>query len=126
VGEQAERFIMADQLPKSVGHLFYRKLNQLLTAAGFDPWIENLCEPFYAKGKDRPGVPPGTYFRMLLAAKIYPADQGDTHTLEDSVNEAQWHVAATGSDETIQDVVADRGYHANETLTEIAEHSPGC
>ncbi len=62
---QAELFIMADQLPKSVGHVFYRKLNQLLAEAGFDPWVENLCEPFYAK-KGRPSVPPGTYFRMLL------------------------------------------------------------
>ena len=63
--EQAELFIATAQLPKSVGHVFYRKLNELLAAAGFDAWIEQLCEPFYAK-KGRPSVPPGTYFRMLL------------------------------------------------------------
>jgi transposase len=294
---QAELFIMADQLPKSVGHVFYRKLNQLLAEAGFDPWVENLCEPFYAK-KGRPSVPPGTYFRMLLVgyfegiqsqrgiawrcsdslslreflslplteespdhsslsyirerlseethvavfewvlkvahekklfqaktvgvdsstleanaamksiirrdtgeawrafitrlmqeagvidaattpseeeirrfdkqrknktvsndewvsktdpeariakmkdgtthlaykaehvvdldsgmllgAEIYPADRGDTHTLEDSVNMAQIHVEGAGSEEQIQEVVADKGYHASGTLAELA------
>lgn len=297
---QPELFIMADQLPKSVGHVFYRKLNQLLAEAGFDPWVETLCEPFYAE-KGRPGVPPGTYFRMLLvgyfeglqsqrgiawrcadslslreflsipltedspdhsslsyirerlpaethaavfewvlkvahekklfqaktvgvdsstleanaamksivrrdngedwkafitrlmreagvidaattpdeeairrfdksrknkrvsnaewvsesdpeariakmkdgtthlaykaehvidlessmllAAEIYPADRGDTHTLEDSVNMAQIHVEAAGSDEQIQDVVADKGYHANGMLAELCEET---
>ena len=56
-----------DDLPKSPGHVFYRKLNQLLAEGGFDRWIEGLCEPYYARrGKGRPSVPPGVYFRMLL------------------------------------------------------------
>ena len=62
---QDELFITHDQLPKSVGHVFYVKLNQLLAEAGFDPWIEELCEPYYAQG-GRPSLPPGNYFRMLL------------------------------------------------------------
>src|SRR5204863_6741611 len=62
---QDDLFIMHDQLPRSVGHVFYVKLNQLLAEAGFDPWIEELCEPYYAQG-GRPSVPPGNYFRMLL------------------------------------------------------------
>src|SRR5436190_13970546 len=63
---QDELFIMHDRLPKSPGHVFYIKLNQLLAEAGFDRWVETLCEPFYARGKGRPSIPPGTYFRMLL------------------------------------------------------------
>lgn len=63
---QDDLFIMHDQLPKSPGHVFYIKLNQLLAEAGFDRWVETLCEPFYARGKGRPSIPPGTYFRMLL------------------------------------------------------------
>lgn len=63
---QQEFFILTAQLPKSKGHVFYRKLNELLAEVEFDSWVENLCEPFYAKGKGRPGVPPGIYFRMLL------------------------------------------------------------
>ena len=62
---QDDLFITHDQLPKSVGHVFYVKLNQLLAEAGFDPWIEELCEPYYAAG-GRPSLPPGNYFRMLL------------------------------------------------------------
>ena len=41
-------------------------LNRLLAEAGFDPWVEKLCAPHYADDRGRPGIPPGTYFRMLL------------------------------------------------------------
>jgi transposase len=63
---QEELFIAADRLPRSPGHVFYRKLNGLLAEAGFDPWVEELCKPYYAEEEGRPGIPPGTYFRMLL------------------------------------------------------------
>jgi transposase len=63
---QADLFLLAAQLPRSPGHVFYQKLNGLLAEAGFDPWAEQLCEPYYADGRGRPGIPPGTYFRMLL------------------------------------------------------------
>jgi transposase len=63
---QADLFLLAAQLPRSPGHVFYQKLNRLLAEAGFDPWVEKLCEPHYAAGRGRPGIPPGTYFRMLL------------------------------------------------------------
>jgi transposase len=64
--QQDELFIMAEHLPKAPGHVFYRKLNAILREAGFDPWVENLCRPYYAETQGRPGIPPGTYFRMLL------------------------------------------------------------
>jgi transposase len=63
---QADLFVLAAQLPRSPGHVFYQKLNRLLAESGFDPWIEKLCQPHYADGRGRPGIPPGTYFRMLL------------------------------------------------------------
>jgi transposase len=63
---QDDLFITHDRLPKSAGHVFYVKLNQLLAEAKFDPWVEALCEPSYASGKGRPSIPPGVYFRMLL------------------------------------------------------------
>ena len=66
VEQQQDLFIMADTLPKSVGHAFYVKLNGLLAEAGFDVWVEQLCEPCYSDGRGRPGIPPGVYFRMLL------------------------------------------------------------
>ena len=64
--QQQELFVPADCLPRSPGHVFYKKLNELLAEAGFDPWVEEVCATFYADGKGREGIPPGTYFRMLL------------------------------------------------------------
>lgn len=64
--QQQDLFITHDKLPRSPGHVFYRKLNQLLAEGGFDRWIEGLCEPYYCQGQGRPSVPPGQYFRMLL------------------------------------------------------------
>ncbi len=64
--QQQDLFITHDKLPRSAGHVFYRKLNQLLSEGSFDRWIEALCEPYYCQGQGRPSVPPGQYFRMLL------------------------------------------------------------
>jgi transposase len=64
--QQQDLFITHDKLPRSPGHVFYRRLNQLLAEGGFDRWIEALCEPHYCQGEGRPSVPPGVYFRMLL------------------------------------------------------------
>jgi transposase len=63
---QRDLFVMAANMPKSPGHAFYRKLNELLAEAGFDRFAESLCEPFYAAVRGRPSIPPGVYFRMLL------------------------------------------------------------
>jgi transposase len=64
--QQDDLFIMAEHLPKAPGHVFFRKLNSILREAGFDRWAEGLCQPHYAETLRRPGIPPGTYFRMLL------------------------------------------------------------
>src|SRR5215471_18406007 len=65
---QESLFVTADQLPRSLGHPFYRQLNRLLAEAGFDIWIEKRCERYYAQEEKRgqPSIPPGVYFRMLL------------------------------------------------------------
>src|SRR5205085_1277441 len=57
---------------------------------------------------------------MLLAAEIRPADHANAHTLVDSVIEAKINLAAAGSDVQIEEVAADKGYHANATL-ELAD-----
>ena len=53
---------------------------------------------------------------LVLAAEIYPADRGDTRTLTDSVMTAQVHLKEAGSDATIDEVAADKGYHAAEAI----------
>ena len=64
--QQQNLFVTHDKLPRSPGHVFYRKLNRLLAEGGFDRWIEGVCEPHYCRDQGRPSVPPGVYFRMLL------------------------------------------------------------
>lgn len=44
---QEALFVTAQQLPESQGHEFYRRLNGLLSEAGFDRGVEKLCEPYY-------------------------------------------------------------------------------
>jgi len=60
--------VMASGLPRSPGHPFYHKLNELLAEAGFDRWIEGRCRSYYATEEKRgqPSIPPGVYFRLLL------------------------------------------------------------
>ena len=63
--QQDELFIPTAKLAAGPAHPFYSKLNQVLAAAGFDDFTEQLCAPYYKDG-GRPGIPPGTYFRMLF------------------------------------------------------------
>ena len=63
---QQDLFVPTAQLPRLIGHVFCLKLNERLAEAGFDAWVENLCQQHYAKSKGRPGIPTGVYFRMLL------------------------------------------------------------
>jgi transposase len=58
--------VATTDLPRSPGHVFYRKLNQLLAEADFDRIVEEGCREHYADAVGRPGIPPGIYFRMLL------------------------------------------------------------
>jgi transposase len=57
---------------------------------------------------------------IILAAEIYPADMADTQTLVDSVLEAVENVKQAGVETEIEEVVADKGYHAAETI-ELAD-----
>ncbi len=40
-------------------------LRELLIEADFDPWLEAMCQPYYAATLGRPSIPPGVYFRMI-------------------------------------------------------------
>ena len=64
---QGSLFIPTASLARSSSHAFYERLNQVLAKDGFDAFSEGLCAPYYVEGKGRPGIPPGTYFRMHLA-----------------------------------------------------------
>jgi transposase len=64
--EEQSGWVATTDLPVSPGHPFYQKLNRLLDEAKFDERVEQLCRPYYADNRGRPGIPPGVYFRMLF------------------------------------------------------------
>jgi hypothetical protein len=57
---------------------------------------------------------------LVLAASIRHADEGDADTMVDSVMEAQTNLSEAGIEVEIQEAVADKGYHATDTI-ELAE-----
>ena len=59
-------WVAVSELPRSVSHPFYEKLNRLLAEYGFDEFVEMQCQPFYAEKMGRPSLAPGQYFRLLL------------------------------------------------------------
>ncbi len=57
---------------------------------------------------------------LILAAEIRPADHADSATMVDSIAAAQIHLEQAGSEVEIEEVAADKGYHAAATI-ELAE-----
>ena len=73
---QQEFWVATEALTDAPRHVFYDRLNALLAEAGFDRFVESICEMYYNEG-GRPSIPPGTYFRMLLVGtlKIFPLSE---------------------------------------------------
>jgi transposase len=63
---QGDMILTFDELPKSPGHVFYDRLQEVLIEAGFDVFVERLCKPYYAPVMGAKSLPPGRYFRMHL------------------------------------------------------------
>lgn len=55
---------------------------------------------------------------LVVAARVYPTDRGDAETLVPTLLDAQIHLVRAGSDAEVAEVVADKGYHAAETLAD--------
>ena len=53
-------------MPRSPGHAFYDRLQDLLREGGFDDFVEGVCKPYYAARMGAPSLPPGRYFRMHM------------------------------------------------------------
>ena len=62
---QASMWVADADLPRTVGHPFYERLNCVLEEAGFDAYVDAQCARFYASGIGRPSLS-SPYFRMLL------------------------------------------------------------
>src|SRR5262245_36920093 len=58
---------------------------------------------------------------FVLAAAVHTADQGDADTLLDSVLHAQVNLVKAGSEQEVEEAVADKGYHKAQTLAECQQ-----
>jgi len=71
--------------------VFYDRLQEVLIAGGFDPFVEKACQPYYAPKMGAPSVPPGRYFRMHMVGYFegIASERGiawrcsDSHSLRD-------------------------------------------
>ncbi len=65
-GVQGDLVVTWVDMPRSPGHAFYDRLQNLLSEAGFDVFVETECKPYYAPRMGAPSLPPGRYFRMHM------------------------------------------------------------
>jgi hypothetical protein len=67
------------EMPRSPGHAFYDRLQDVLIADGFDHFVETACQPYDAATLGAPSVPPGRYFRMQDAqGRLFRGDRQRT------------------------------------------------
>ena len=64
-GSQQSMWVATADLPRNGRHPFYERLNRILSAAGFDAFVEGLSARFYTT-MGRPSLAPGRHFRLLL------------------------------------------------------------
>ncbi len=58
----------------------------------------------------------------VVAVTVQPADEGDTKTIEETLTTAAENIErARPESDGIQDLVADKGYHSNQTLVDLTE-----
>jgi len=64
---QQPLWIATGELPRTRGHVFYDRVNEILKDEKFDEFAEKECVRFYkSETMGRPSVAPGVYFRMLM------------------------------------------------------------
>jgi transposase len=63
---QGQIWVEEGALARGPGHPFYKRLNEVLERHGFDAFVEDLANRFYAPRMGRPSLPPAVYFRLLL------------------------------------------------------------
>ncbi|MBX2989506.1 MAG: transposase [Bdellovibrionaceae bacterium] len=58
---------------------------------------------------------------IILSATVHHGTESDAQTLVESLVNAQRNLILAGSAEEIEEVTADKGYHANDTLTQCTQ-----
>ena len=80
---QKQLWVAAAELPQTAAHL-----KELLDEHGFDAFVEQRCEKFYAEKMGRPSLTPGIYFRSLLIGYFEGIDseRGIAWRIADSIS----------------------------------------
>jgi transposase len=107
--------IALKDLPPPPANPFYTRLNTLLDEAGFEPFVEDLCRPYYTEGFGRPGVPPGVYFRMLFLGYFEGLD---------SQRAIAWHCADSRSAHAFLGLPQHKATPDHSSLTKIRQRLP--
>jgi transposase len=64
---QQPMWIASEELPRTRGHVFYDRVNEILKNEKFDDFAERECVAFYkSETKGRPSIAPGVYFRIVM------------------------------------------------------------
>jgi len=64
---QQALWVATRELPRTRGHVFYDRVNEILKDEKFDEFAEQECVRFYkSETMGRPSIAPGVYFRMLM------------------------------------------------------------
>jgi transposase len=110
-----DRVIALKDLPPPPANPFYTRLNTLLDEASFEPFVEELCRPYYAERFGRPSVPPGVYFRMLLLG--YFEGLGSQRAIA-------WHCADSRSAQAYLGLPPHQATPDHSSLTKIRQRLP--
>lgn len=87
MGREGDLIVTWAEMPRSPGHAFYDRLQDVLIAGGFDRFVEAACQPCYAATMGAPSVPPGRYFRMHMVGYFegIASERGITWRCSDSL-----------------------------------------
>jgi transposase len=87
-GRQSDLIVTWAEMPRSPGHVFYDRLQEVLITGGFDGFVETVCQPYYAPKMGAPSVPPGRYFRMHMVGYFEGicSERGITWRCSDSMS----------------------------------------
>lgn len=85
---QEDLWVVSSEVVASSAHAFYDRLNQVLDEHHFDRNVEHLCRRYYKRGRGRPSITPGVYFRSLLLGYFEGIDseRGIAWRLADSLS----------------------------------------
>ena len=57
------------EMPRSPGHAFYDRLQELLREVDFDGFVEEVCKPYYGARMGAPSLPAPPPFSLIMVRR---------------------------------------------------------